>query len=284
MTALARICSGFTPAVAIMLAAGVVLPAGAQQTADPVVVDLPTRPGVTQRYLAIPPSGRPKAVVVLFAGGNGLLNIDDAQEIRGLRGNFLVRSRDLFRDRGLYVAVMDAPSDQKGPDGMGSFRTARDHAVDIGAVIADVRKRSGGVPVWLVGTSRGTISAVNGAARLKAPQAPDGLVLTSTLTAKAPGRNPRPGVAETVYDLDIEAIRVPTLIVYHRDDACFRTPPADVPALQRKLKGAARTGVIAIEGGLPPRSEACEAYAAHGFLGKEAETVDAIAGWILGGF
>jgi len=271
-------------AVAAALAAGFGLSAAAQVAPAPVVVDLATRPGVTQRYLALPPAGPAKAAVILFAGGQGVLDIPDgADGPRGLQGNFLVRTRALFRDHGLFVAVIDAPSDQKGSGGLGAFRIAADHATDIAAVIADVRKRSPGVPVWLVGTSRGTISAANGASRLQPPLGPDGLVLTSTLTAKAPGKNPRPGVVETVYDLDIDAIRVPTLLVYHRDDACFRTPPADVPALRRKLSGAPRTEAIEIEGGLPPRSEACEAMAAHGFLGREAETVAAIAAWITGG-
>jgi hypothetical protein len=55
-----------------------------------------------------------------------------------------------------------------------------EHAQDLGKVIADVRTRVGG-PVWLVGTSRGTISAANAASRLTGPAAPDGIVLTSAL-------------------------------------------------------------------------------------------------------
>ena len=37
---------------------------------QPTVVDLPTRPGVTQRMLVITPP-EPKAAVVLLAGGHG---------------------------------------------------------------------------------------------------------------------------------------------------------------------------------------------------------------------
>jgi hypothetical protein len=39
--------------------------------------------------------------------------------------------------------------------------------------------------------------------------------------------------------------------------------------------------LITVKGGKPPESGPCEPLAQHGFYGKEAETVDAIAGWML---
>jgi pimeloyl-ACP methyl ester carboxylesterase len=267
-----------------LVAAGVLAAtaADARAAAETVVVDLTTRPGVTQRYLAMAPASAPKAAVLLFPGGQGVANVpDDPDPAWAQRGNFLVRARELFRDHGLFVGVIDAPSDHKGEAGLGAFRLSAAHAEDVAAVIEDVRRRSGSVPVWLVGTSRGTISAVNAAVRLKPPRAADGLVLTSTLTGRAPGKNPRPGVAETVYDADVSAIRLPSLLVYHRADACSRTAPGDVPGLQRKLAGAPRVETIAIEGGTPPISDGCGPLDAHGFLGREAEAVKAIADWIL---
>ena len=43
------------------------------------------------------------------------------------------------------------------------FRLGDKHASDIAAVVAELKKRFDNVPVFLVGTSRGTISAANGA-------------------------------------------------------------------------------------------------------------------------
>ena len=43
----------------------------------------------------------------------------------------------------------------------------------------------------------------------------------------------------------------------------------------------ARFALISVKGGKPPESGPCEPLSAHGFLGKEAETVDAIAAWML---
>jgi pimeloyl-ACP methyl ester carboxylesterase len=245
------------------------------------VVDLYPRPGVTLRYLALPPAGTPKAAVILFTGNQGIANIPDKPGPNWAQnGAFVVRAREMFRQYGLYVAVIDAPSDHK-PSGLGSARLSAEHADDVAAVIADLRKRSPGVPVWLVGTSRGTVSATNAAARLQPPRAADGLVLTSAVTRAGGGRQPKPGTVETVFDADVASIRLPTLVVVHNNDTCIVTPPADAQAIVKRLSNAPITKIISVEGGDPPRSDPCEALSAHGFLGREAETVKAIAEWIL---
>ncbi len=92
---------------------------------------------------------------------------------RKLEGNSLVRSRDLFHAAGFVTALVDAPSDHRGEDGLGGFRLSAQHADDIGKVIAEVRARTS-LPVWLVGTSRGAISAANAASRLTGPPRPTG--------------------------------------------------------------------------------------------------------------
>jgi pimeloyl-ACP methyl ester carboxylesterase len=267
---------------ALVAFAGIVVLFSPPAMAADAVVDLATRPDVTERYLAVTPLKPPKAAVILFPGGQGVLNIPDKPgPTWAQNGNFLVRARGLFRDHGLFVAVLDAPSDRKGSRGLGEFRIAPELAEDIAAVIADVRRRSGNVPVWLVGTSRGTISAANGASRLTPPRGADGLVLTSTATVHGGGLRPAPGQFESVYEVDLAAIRLPTLIVSHRNDSCVGSPPGDGIALQRKLTAAPRTEIVFIDGGDPPRSEPCEALAAHGYLGVEAKAVDAIVNWIL---
>jgi len=63
----------------------------------------------------------------------------------------------------------------------------------------------------------GTVSAANAAARLK-EGGPNGLVLTSTVTKESKQ------VSETVNHVRLKDIRVPTLIVHHRQDDCVLTP------------------------------------------------------------
>jgi hypothetical protein len=78
----------------------------------------------------------------------------------------------------------------------------------------------------------------------------------------------------------LKDIRVPTLVVHHRDDACRATPFTDTPALVRELAAAPRRELLTFTGGDPPLSGPCEARAAHGYLGLDAEVVAAIATWI----
>jgi hypothetical protein len=99
-------------------------------------------------------------------------------------------------------------------------------------------------------------------------------VLTSTVTRQ--GRE-RP---ESIGDVRMKDIRVPTLVVHHRQDACRATRYADTVALMRDLKGAPRRELLTFEGGGPPQSAPCDASAAHGYFGLDAEVAAAIVKWI----
>jgi len=102
----------------------------------------------------------PMAVAVLFAGGKGAMQLSLDGAIGWGRGNFLIRSRPLFSRHGIVTAIIDAPSDH--PRNLhNGFRRSPEHAADIGAVIGHLR-RIYRVPVWLVGTSQGTLSVATG--------------------------------------------------------------------------------------------------------------------------
>jgi hypothetical protein len=242
-----------------------VLVAGATRAED--IVILATRGGVTQSYLlSSPEAGKARAVAVLFTGGAGKIDLERETGRAVLdRGNFLVRTRRLFAASGIAAAVVDAPSDQ--PVGMeDGFRLGAAHAEDIGKVVADLKKRFPGLPVFLVGTSRGTVSAAAGGARLGS--AVDGVVLTATVfNANRRHRG--------LSGFDFSSIPIPLLLVHHVEDSCEVTPHSAAKRL------AARYPLVSVSGGPPAISQPCEALSAHGFYGKEAETVDAIAKWML---
>ena len=146
------------------------------------VVDLPTRSGVTQRLLFLAPEA-PKAAVILFAGGDGALQISPDGGVKQKQLNFLVRTRQMFAGKGLLVALIDAPSDRQRPPFLMDFRETLEHVADVKAVIAWLKEQAK-IPVWLVGTSAGTQSAAFVATHLGASDGgPDGLVLTSTILA-----------------------------------------------------------------------------------------------------
>ena len=232
--------------------------------------DLPTRAGVRQRFLLLTPDD-PVGSLILFAGGHGHIALSPEGCIGWGAQNFLVRTRRRFAEAGFVVAVLDVASDFKRSAAMGDYRLTPEHAQDVKTVIAHVRAIK--APVWLVGTSMGTLSAANAASRLT-EGGPDGLVLTSSVT-REPGRG-----ARSVRDVSLEDIRIPTLVVHNRDDECRVTPFADVEALKGWLKQAPKGEILAVAGGDRPRSDPCEAMSYHGFLGLEAQVVRAITDWI----
>lgn len=230
------------------------------------IITLSTRAGITQSYLLTSPgSAKPQAVAVLFPGGAGKVDLERETSRTTPGGNFLVRSRQYFAQEGVVAAVVDAPSDQSA--GMlDAFRLAEAHTEDIGKVVADLKKRYSGLPVFLVGTSRGTVSAAAVGRRMG--KEISGVVLTSTVFL---ANRRQPGLS----GFDFATIPVPLLFVHHADDACNLTPYSSARRLSDQFP------LISVSGGLPPQSEACEAMSAHGYIGKEAETVKAIAQWIL---
>lgn len=228
---------------------------------------VPGRPGVTiPVWLIAPPQAT--GMVILFSGGAGKLVITD----KGIKhqGNFLVRTRNMFADQGMIVAIPDKPSDKGDLFG---FRTTREHAEDIAALMRFLRQRYPGKPLWLVGTSRGTISVANVAARLHGKAGPDGIVLTSSLT--------RGGVHnyDSLRDIDLGAITVPTLIVHNKKDECRFTPFSDAQALSAQLTAVKVKAFRAFDGGRS-ESDACQAKSYHGYLGIEAPVVASIVDWI----
>jgi hypothetical protein len=228
------------------------------------LVTLPAHDGNSQRYAFAGPA-KPAGTLVLLAGGGGNLDLDARGCAQKLKGNSLLRALDLFHAGGFATAVVDAPSDYGGKAGLGGFRTQPAHAEDLGKVIADVRARVKG-PVWVVGTSRGTISAANVASRRMDI---DGVVLTSPVTfGTAGGRFA--WTAQTVHDNRIEDIRVPLLVLSHARDGCFRSPPSGAQGILERYRGP-RSQLALAEGGSPGSGDACEGRSPHGFNGMEAE-------------
>jgi dienelactone hydrolase len=233
------------------------------------VVDIPTRPGITQRFiLTAPPDA--KATVILFAGGHGGLQISETGALGWGKGNFLVRSAPLFAAQQLAVAIIDAPSDRQSPPHLSGFRQSAEHAEDVKSVITWLRENTR-QPVWLVGTSRGTQSAAAVATRLQGSEGPNGIVLTATVVSDPRGR--------PVTDMAVDTLQIPVLLVHHEQDACRVTLLRDLPRLMDKLTRAARKELITFRGG-ENHGDPCEAMAYHGFNGLEKDVVARIAAWI----
>ncbi|MCG6935493.1 MAG: alpha/beta hydrolase [Proteobacteria bacterium] len=228
---------------------------------------LPVRGDTAVPVWVITPEA-PVASVVLFSGGSGVLKI--TPKGIGRTGNFLIRSRFRFAEQGLQVVIVDKPDDRGD---LHDARTRAEHADDVGAVIAFTRHRLAR-PVWLVGTSRGVISAANAAARLDGDSGPDGLVLTASVM--------RTGNAgqDSLVNVDLGAITAPILLVHHQDDGCYVSPAADMPILAGEFTRASVVELKLVSGGSAPAFNPCKANTFHGFWGIEAQVVKTLADWI----
>lgn len=235
------------------------------------LVTIPTRSGVTETYLLIrnPPSAVPQVVVIAFVGGFGVADLAGKQvPLRfGPTANFLIRVRNDLVEADVAEVVVDAPSD-KLPKGMSDdFRLGPDHLADIRAVVADVKKRFPEAKVLLAGTSRGTVSAAALAAKLG--ESVQGTILTSTLTQRD-----RDGQALSTFNF--ASIKVPVLLVHHRDDGCKPSPYWAVERLAKSFP------LVSVSGGDPPQSGPCDSQSPHGYFGRDAPVAQAIKGWMLG--
>ena len=229
------------------------LPAAAQA----VVQDI----GGTQVLYSGP--ANPRAIAFVFAGGDGIVAFTGAGQITQGRGNFLLRTQSLWLAQGFAYMTLASSSSLLGQ------RHTPAYAAMIGRAIDFARTRSN-APVWLIGTSMGSIAAANGAAHLSGKVA--GVVLTSSVAGQS-----RAG--ETVFDSDLGAIAVPALVVSNRGDTCPVAGPGFAPQILAALSRSPRKDVIYFDS-TQIQSAPCEAMSPHGYLGIESDVVQRIAAWI----
>lgn len=236
------------------------------------IVTLQPRPGVTQSFFLTSFPKDLRAVAVLFAGSGGVINLrNENGKIHFGTENFVVRSRAEFIKRGVVAAILDAPSDQQRNWGMtDEFRRGELHFTDISAVVGELGKRFPNVPVFLVGTSRGSVSVAALGARFD--QRVAGVVMTSSMfrAATAKAREQGPGLSK----FDFTTIKLPALFVHHVSDQCEYSPYSEAARLSDQFP------LVTVFGGDPPQSGPCDPFSAHGYLGREAATVEQIINWM----
>ena len=113
------------------------------------------------------------------------------------------------------------------------------------STFADLGKRFPGLPLFLIGTSRGTISAAALGARFGSGLS--GVVLTSTMFRAAGARSNEPGPGLSRFDFT--TVKVPVLFVHHVSDQCTLTPYGDVARLADKYP------LISVFGGRAPNQD-----------------------------
>ena len=215
-------------------------------------------------------STTPNAVATLIllpggAGGIGRIGAEGWPD----GSNFLVRSGQFFAAQGFNIALMARPSDMNDMDY--PFRVSASHIDDIRKVVQQAKERWN-VPVWLVGTSRGTVSGTAAVIALRDERQIAGLVLTSSVTA---GR-----VTGAVPGQALDKINIPVLVVHHNQDACKICVPSQAKTIEPKLSSSPAHATLMLDGGENASGDPCEALHYHGFIGMEAQAVQQIADWV----
>lgn len=207
------------------------------------------------------------ATVVLYSGGGGGYGKIGDNGWPGSQ-NFLIRSAKIFASHPFNAVLVGRATDV--PDLDGSARTSENHNQDNQAIFRTIKLKSA-APIWLVGTSMGTISATAAAIRNDGSNIA-GIVLTSSVTSYS--------VKGAVPTQDLEKIKLPVLVVHHQRDACKICAPHEAKSITDRMKNAPIKKTVFVDGGFGPSGNPCQAMHHHGFIGMEKEVVDLIAAWI----
>lgn len=244
-------------------------------------------------FVSRPPNGRaPKAMIVLVAGSafdTRITGNADGGPATGASGNFLVRSAQIVANGDYLVATLDRPSDVPGGPfadeiaNVDQYRISVRHAIDILAVAR--RVNGADLDLYVIGTSRGSISAVSTNA------VANGVAISSPVTRG------RPQIPEQVFlgdsrvaRLQPSAVRRPLLVLRNELDECDITPPAGAVAFADAARAAgavvsseAATGGFKVTAGASAADLApCESLGYHSFMGIEGLAAGAFVRWLDG--
>ena len=205
------------------------------------------------------PASNPKAVVLLFPGGGGMLRLKDDSSTKNQ--HTFVRSVNLWSQYQIDAVLVDTPYDL-GDLRRGDRRDSADHLARVGEVIEFYKKKFN-LPVWIFGHSMGTSTATYFANKVKT-NALAGIIIAGTVRTAS---------------LD-DDVKFPVLAIHHINDQCAGTPlSASENIISSRPKNTVSRLEI-IEGGVS-EGNVCDSFAYHGFNQTEPELVKRAAQFIL---
>lgn len=274
LAVVAMLCGGVAPASGVSTAqaqAGTADSAPAQASAAPAAVPQGSEMLVATRGINLPVYAvwRDDAVatLVLYSGGDGGYGHIGADGWPTSK-NFLIRSARLFAAQPFNVVLVGLAPDLGELDG--SARIGEQHNADNQAIFRAIKNKSP-APIWLVGTSKGTISAAAAAIHDDGGYVA-GVVLTSSLTAYS--------VTGAVPTQALDRIKVPVLVMHHERDACRTCRPYEAKDIVGKLVNSPVKKWMPVSGGGDPSGDPCGPLHYHGYIGMEPQVVGLIADWI----
>lgn len=203
----------------------------------------------------------PKALVLLFPGGGGMLHLKDDGSTRN--PHTFIRSLDQWEQYQIDAVLVDTPYDL-GDLRRGDHRSEEDHLKRVGEVVSFYKSKND-LPIWIFGHSMGTSTATYFVNQLNE----DSKKLMGIIIA---------GTVRTA-SLDDKVI-LPVEAIHHKQDECGGTPPS---ASKDIISGRPKNTISQlemIEGGIT-EGNVCDSFAYHGFNQTEPEFIKRAAQFIL---
>ncbi|WP_415629601.1 alpha/beta hydrolase [Novacetimonas hansenii] len=241
------------------------IPAISEQNQAERSVDLSLNDGSRLRVLISAPS-TPRGTLIMLPGGAGDIGLEKDGNLEHGH-NFVVRTHGLWNRQGYTVLIPDTINRTN----LRGARSSPAYARLVEDLITYAHQQETG-PVFLLGTSQGSIAAVNGAAHAR-PGSIAGVVLTESVSVMG-------GSGETVFSADPQQVRVPVLVVANRDDACTVAPPQNAQRIAASMTASKDVHVLMISGGITRSRKDCGSLTPHGYFGIEDQVVAKISAWL----
>ena len=182
--------------------------------------------------------------------------------------NFVVRTRGLWNRQGYAVFIPDTINHAN----LRGERSSPAYAHLVEALVTFAHEQGTG-PVFLLGTSQGSIAAVNGAAHAR-PGSIAGIVLTESVSVMG-------GSGETVFSAEPQQVRVPVLVVANQDDTCTVAPPQNAQKIAESMTARQDVHVLMVSGGIARARKDCGSLSPMGYFGMEDQVVANISAWLV---
>ncbi len=252
------------------------VPAHAQGLKEELIsVDLSDSKKQVGVYSTKTGSDKPTKLAVLLPGSPSVVRpvVENGVMTNSkLTGNFLIRARRFLVDENVASLIVDCHS-ESGDDCSSNYQASKQRQEDVDKLIAEVKNRNPSITdVWLVGTSKGTISSSFMPVHNTSGYA--GAIHTASITD--------PYVRGSYRELggfDYKKTTVQQFFVHHANDPCALTSYPSAKSIAEKYA----VPLITVFGGSGFQGGACEAFTEHGFRGKEKEVMNAMTAIIKSG-
>ena len=205
-------------------------------------------------------TSKPKAVVLLFIGGDGVLDLKPDGSTP--KQNPLNRSARLWQSYGINSVLVDSPYDL-GDARRGNMRGKPEHLARVESVVKYYKNKFN-VPIWIFGHSMGTVTAIQFANQSEKSGVVSGVIIAGTHIGEKLSNN----------------FSKPVMAIHHQKEACAATPISASESIIKGRSKETKSELVMIDGGedvgLP-----CMGLAYHGFNKVEDQMVSAAAKFIL---